>query len=59
MTFGNAAVRHSLSLIVFLKWIDYIKIQLHATNIIKIGPLEPEIQPAKGARRHYAGPIRL
>ena len=28
-----------------------------ATNIIKIGPLEPEIQPAKGARRHYAGPM--
>ena len=26
-----------------------------ATNQIKIGPLEPEIQPDKGARRHYAG----
>ena len=23
MTFGNAALRHSLSLIIFLKWIDY------------------------------------
>ena len=23
MTFGNAAIRHSLSLIVFLKWIDF------------------------------------
>ena len=23
MTFGNAATRHGLSLIVFLKWIDY------------------------------------
>ena len=23
MTFGNAALRHGLSLIVFLKWIDY------------------------------------
>ena len=34
------------------------KIQLQfAINRIKIGPLEPEIQPAKGARRHYAGPI--
>ena len=28
---------------------------LFATNRIKIGPLEPEIQPAKGTRRHYAG----
>ena len=26
-----------------------------ATNKIKIGQLEPEIQPAKGARSHYAG----
>ena len=26
-----------------------------ATNRIKIGPLEPEIQPAKGELRHYAG----
>ena len=26
MTFGNAAVRHGLSLIVFLKWIDYSRI---------------------------------
>ena len=24
-----------------------------ATSRIKIGPLEPEIQPAKGARNHY------
>ena len=23
VTFGNAALRHSLSLIIFLKWIDY------------------------------------
>ena len=28
-----------------------------ATDRIKIGPLEPEIQPAKGARRHFAGPM--
>ena len=27
------------------------------TNRIEIGPLEPEIQPAKGERRHYAGPM--
>ena len=31
------------------------RIQLQfASNRIKIGPLEPEIQPAKCARRHYA-----
>ena len=28
-----------------------------STSIIKIGPLEPEIQPAKGARRHYSEPM--
>ena len=28
-----------------------------ATNRIKIGPLEPEIQPVKGAQRHYAAPM--
>ena len=28
-----------------------------ATTRIKIGPLEPEIQPAKGVRRYYAGPM--
>ena len=28
-----------------------------ATNRIKIGPLEQEIQSGKGARRHYAGPM--
>ena len=28
-----------------------------ATNRIKIGPLEPEIQPAKGARSHYTVPM--
>ena len=34
------------------------RIQLQfATKRIKIGPLEPEIQPAKCARRHYAGPM--
>ena len=29
-----------------------IQLQI-ATNRIKINPLEPEIQAAKGARRHY------
>ena len=34
------------------------RIQLQfATNRIKIGPLETDIQPVKGARRHYAGPM--
>ena len=34
------------------------RIQLQfVTNRIKIGPLEPEIQPAKCARRHYAEPM--
>ena len=33
-----------------------IKLQF-ATNRIKIDLLEQEIQPAKGARRHYAGPM--
>ena len=28
MTFGNAAIRHGLSLIVFLKWIDYSSIAI-------------------------------
>ena len=28
-----------------------------ATNRIKIGPLKPEIQPAKGAQRRYVGPV--
>ena len=28
-----------------------------AINRIKISLLEPEIQPAKGARSHYAGPM--
>ena len=28
-----------------------------ATKRIKIGPSEPEIQPAKGARRRYPGPM--
>ena len=28
-----------------------------STNRIKIGPLEPEIQPEKCALRHYAGPM--
>ena len=28
-----------------------------ATNKIKIGPLEPEINPAKFAQRHYAMPM--
>ena len=28
---------------------------IFTTNRIKIGLLEPEIQPVKGARRHYAG----
>ena len=31
-----------------------IHLQL-GTNRIKIDPLEQEIQPSKGARRHYAG----
>ena len=26
-------------------------------RIIKIGKLKPEIQPVKGARRHYAGTL--
>ena len=36
------------------------RIQLQfATNRIKIGLLEPEIEPAKAvARRHYAGPMK-
>ena len=34
------------------------RIQLQfATNRIKIGPSEPEIQPAKGVQRHYAEPM--
>ena len=33
-----------------------IQLQL-ITNRINISPLEPKIQPAKGARRHYAGPM--
>ena len=33
-----------------------IQLQL-VTNRINISPLEPKIQPAKGARRHYAGPM--
>ena len=34
------------------------RIQLQfATNRIKTGLLEPEIQPAKGAQRHYAEPM--
>ena len=30
---------------------------LFATNRIKIGPLKQEKQPAKGAQRHYGGPM--
>ena len=41
----------------FMSLNDSKRIQLQfATNRIKIGPLEPEIQPAKGARRHYTRP---
>ena len=37
---------------------EYRRIQLQfATNKIKIGQLEPEIQPAKSVWRHYAGPM--
>ena len=34
-----------------------MKMLQFATNRIKIGLLETEIQPAKGALRHYAGPM--
>ena len=33
MTFGNAAIRHGLSLIVFLKWINYNNTQYMHTYI--------------------------
>ena len=44
--------------IYFIALNEFRRIQLQfATNRIKKGPLEPEIQPAKFARRHYAGPM--
>ena len=46
----------------FQNWFHFLneskRIQLQfASNRIKIGPLELEIQPAKGARRYYAWPM--
>ena len=41
----------------FIALNEYKRIQLRfATNRIKIGPLQSEIQSTKGARRHFAGP---
>ena len=40
MTFGNAAIRHGLSLIVFLKWIDYSSVcPVPSTPILDIPTL--------------------
>ena len=49
----------SLKECIFSRQNESISIQLQfATNSIKFGPLEPEIQRAKvGALRHYAGPL--
>ena len=37
MTFGNTAIRHGLSLIVFLKWIDYnVKLFLNLKFVFEV-----------------------
>ena len=56
---GTESVKiDSMFKIDFMSLNDSRRIQLQfATNRIKIGPLEPEIQPAKGARSHYTRPM--
>ena len=50
MTFGNAAIRHGLSLIVFLKWIDYSPIH----SISCVATLVSRLQWKQSFRARYA-----